>query len=60
MKMKSARGRGVLQSSLQALHIHVLFAAPPGAGNMAQPGTGQYEGRAAVRESTHGARGNGE
>ena len=52
--MKSASNGGVLQSSLQELHIHVLLAAPLlGAGHMAQPGTDQHEGGAAVREAAH-------
>ena len=39
IKMKSAGNRGVLQGSLQVLHVHVLFIAPLGASPMAQAGT---------------------
>ena len=51
--MKSASNGGVLNGSLQVLHIHVLFVAPLGAGHMAQPGTDQHEGGVAVRETAH-------
>ena len=51
--MKSASNGGVLNGSLQVLHIHVLFVAPLGAGHMAQPGTDQHQSRVTVRETTH-------
>ena len=51
--MKSASNGGVLNGSLQVLHIHVLLVAPLGAGHMAQPGTDQHEGRVAIREGPH-------
>ena len=51
--MKSASNGGVLNGSLQVLHIHVLLVAPLGAGHMAQPGTDQHEGRVAIREATY-------
>ena len=35
------------------LHVHVLLAAPLGAGHMAQPGTDQHEGGIAIREAAH-------
>ena len=51
--MKSASDGGVLKSSLQVLHVHVLLVAPLGAGHMAQPGADQHEGGVAVRETAH-------
>ena len=51
--MKSDSYGGVLNSSLQVLHVHVLLVAPLGAGYMAQPGTNQHKGRVAVRETAH-------
>ena len=39
--MKSAGNGGVLNGSLQMLHIHVLLISPLGAGYMTQPGTDQ-------------------
>ena len=51
--MKSAGNRGVLQSSLQVPHIHVLLVAPLSASDMAQPGTDQHEGGVAIRERAH-------
>ena len=52
--MKSAGNGGVLNGSLQMLHIHVLLlAAPLGAGHMAQAGADRHEGRATVRETAH-------
>ena len=46
--MKSAGNRGVLQSSFQVPHIHVLLVAPLRAGYMAQPGTDQHKGGVAI------------
>ena len=51
--MKSASNGGVLQGSLQVLHVHVHLVAPLGAGHMAQPGTDQHEGGVAVWETAH-------
>ena len=51
--MKSANNGGVLNGSLQVLHVHVLFVAPLGAGHMAQAGTDQHEGGVTIRESTN-------
>ena len=51
--MKSASNGGVLNGSLQVLHIHVLLVAPLGAGHMAQPGTDQHQSRVTVRETAH-------
>ena len=51
--MKSASNGDVLNSRLQVLHVHVLLAAPLGAGHMSQPGTDQHEGRVAVREAAY-------
>ena len=53
--MKSAGNRGVVQSRLQVLHVHVFFAAPLGARHMAQPRTDQHQGGVAVRERSHHA-----
>ena len=49
--MKSAGNRGVVQSRLQMLHVHVLLVAPLGAGHMAKPGADQHQGRIAVWET---------
>ena len=51
--MKSASNGGVLQGSLQVLHVHVFLVAPLGAGHMAQAGTDQHEGGVAIREGAH-------
>lgn len=51
--MKSASNGGILKDRLQVLHVHILLVASLGAGQMVQPGTGQYEGRVAVWETTH-------
>ena len=51
--MKSASNGGILNSSLQVLHIHVLLVAPLGTGHMSQPGADKHEGRIAVRETAH-------
>ena len=48
--MKSASNGGILNGSLQVLHVHVLLVAPLGAGHMAQPGTDQHEGGITIRE----------
>ena len=49
--MKSASNGGILNGSLQMLHVHVLLVAPLGAGHMAQPGTDQHKCRVTVREA---------
>ena len=51
--MKSASNGGVLQGSLQVLHVHVHLVAPLGAGHMAQAGTDQHEGGVTIREGTN-------
>ena len=51
--MESADNGGVVESSLQMLHVHVLLVAPLGAGHMAESGTDQHKGRIAIRESAH-------
>ena len=51
--MKSASNGGILNGSLQMLHVHVLLVAPLGTSHMAQPGTDQHQGRVAVREAAN-------
>ena len=51
--MKSASNGGILNGSLQVLHVHVFLVTPLGTGYMAQPGTDQHEGGVAVRETAH-------
>ena len=53
--MKSAGNRGVVQSRLQVLHVHVFLAAPLGARHVAEPGADQHQGGVAVRERPHHA-----
>ena len=48
--MRSAGNRGVVQSRLQVLHVHVFLVAPLGARHMAEPGTDQHQGGIAIRE----------
>ena len=48
--MKSAGNRGVVQSRLQVLHVHVFLVAPLGARHMAQPRADQHQGGISVRE----------
>ena len=48
--LKSAGNRGVIQSRLQVLHIHVFLAAPLGARHMAEPRADQHQGRVPVRK----------
>ena len=43
--MKSAGNRGVIQSRLQVLHVHVFLVAPLGARHMAEPGADQHQSR---------------
>lgn len=51
--MKSASNGGILNGSLQMLHVHVFLVAPLCAGHMAEPGTDQHESRVAVREAAN-------
>jgi hypothetical protein len=51
--MKSASNGGVLNGSLQVLHVHVFLATPLSSGYMAEPGTDQHEGGVAVWETAH-------
>ena len=51
--MKSASNGGVLNGSLQVLHVHVFSVAPLCASHMAEPGTYQHESRVAVREASN-------
>ena len=51
--MKSASNGGVLNGSLQVLHVHVFLAAPLGARHMAKPCADQHQSRVTVRETTH-------
>ena len=53
--MKSAGNRGVVQSRLQVLHVHVFLVVPLGARHMAQPRADQHQGGVAVRERPHHA-----
>ena len=48
--MKSAGNRGVVQSRLQVLHVHVFLVAPLGARHVAKSGADQHQGRVPVRE----------
>ena len=51
--MKSASNGGILNGSLQVLHVHVLLVAPLSTSHMAQPGTDQHQSRVAVREAAN-------
>ena len=51
--MRSAGNRGVVQSRLQVLHVHVFLAAPLGAHHVAEPGADQHQGGISVRERPH-------
>ena len=53
--MKSAGNRGVVQSRLQVLHVHVFLVAPLGTCHMAQPRADQHQGGTSVRERPHHA-----
>ena len=53
--MKSAGNRGVVQSRLQVLHIHVFLVAPLGARYVAHPCTDQHQGGVPIREYPHHA-----
>ena len=54
--MKSAGNRGVVQSRLQVLHVHVFLVAPLGARHMAEPCADQHQGGVAVRERPYHSR----
>ena len=54
--MKSTGNRGVVQSRLQVLHVHVFLVAPLGARYMAKAGTDQHQGGVAVRERPYHSR----
>ena len=54
--MKSAGNRGVVQSRLQVLHVHVFLAAPLGARHVAKSGADQHQGGVAVRECPYHSR----
>ena len=51
--MKSAGNRGVVQSRLQVLHVHVFLVAPLGARHMAEPGADQHQSGVAIGECPH-------
>ena len=55
-QMRSADNRGVIQSRLYVLHIHVLFAASLGISHMTQPRADQHESGVPVRESSRHTR----
>ena len=51
--MKSAGNRGVVQSRLQVLHVHVFLAAPLGTRHVAKSGADQHQGGVAIGECPH-------
>ena len=51
--MRSASNRGVVQSRLQVLHVHVFLVAPLGARHMAEPGADQHQSGIAIGECPH-------
>ena len=53
--MKSAGNRGVVQSRLQMLHVHVFLVAPLCTRHMAKPRADQHQGGVPVRERPHHA-----
>ena len=53
--LKSAGNRGVVQSRLQVLHIHVFLVAPLSTSHVAEPGADQHQGGISVRECPHHA-----
>ena len=53
--MKSAGNRGVVQSRLQVLHVHVFLVAPLGARHVAKPRADQHQGGVAIGECPHHA-----
>ena len=53
--LKSAGNRGVVQSRLQMLHIHVFLAAPLGTCHVAKSGADQHQGGISIRERPYHA-----
>ena len=53
--MKSTGNRGVVQSRLQVLHVHVFLVAPLGARHVAEPRADQHQGGVAIGERPHHA-----
>ena len=53
--MKSAGNRGVVQSRLQVLHVHVFLVAPLGARHVTKSGADQHQGGVPVRECPYHA-----
>ena len=53
--MKSAGDRGVVQSRLQMLHVHVFLVAPLRARHMAEPRANQHQGGVPIRKRPHHA-----
>ena len=51
--MGSSSNRGILDSVLQVLHVHVLFVAPLCTDHITQPGTDQHEGGVSIWETPH-------
>ena len=51
--LKSAGNRGVAQSRLQVLHVHVFLVAPLGARHVAKPRADQHQGGVAIGECPH-------
>ena len=51
--MRSAGNRGVVQSRLQVLHVHVFLVATLGARHMAEPGADQHQSGVAIGERPH-------
>ena len=53
--MKSAGNRGIVQSRLQVLHVHVFLVAPLGACHVAKSGADQHQGGVVIGECLHHA-----
>ena len=53
--MQSAGNKGVVQSRLQVLHVHVFPVAPLGARHVAKSGTDQHQGGVAIGKCPHHA-----
>ena len=53
--LKSAGNRGVVQSRLQMLHIHVFLTAPLGTCHVAKSDADQHQGGVAIGECPHHA-----
>ena len=52
-KKESLCNRGIAQSYLQVLHVHVFLVAPLSACDMAQAGADEHQGGVAIGEGTH-------